>query len=408
MAEMSESTPYIEYGTKPFIAILLSLFLAGFAVFSSLYCVQPMMPFLAKFFHVTPTHSSFPLSFSTIALALGLLFAGLISDRFGRKQIMAISLFSTAILLLISSFLPYWEVFLATRMMVGLAVSGVASVAMTYIGEEIAQKDVGFAMGLYISGTAIGGMGGRLIAGVLLDYISWQTATMIIGILNLLIAITFYLALPASKHFTSYPIQFSRFIESFKKNLSDPKLRLLFIEGFILMGCFVTVFNYMSYHLLEKPFELSQTWIGLISIAYLSGIYSSPRAASWSRKFGRDKVLIAMFLTMILGLWIMLIPSLTMILIGLLIFTFSFFAAHSTSSSWVSVQSLQYRAVGSSLYLFCYYLGSSLLGSSSGLVWENYGWFGLTVSITCILSIGLLVAFKLNQMQKISKSKTVN
>lgn len=397
MSAMSEPTPYIEYGTKPFLAILLSLFLAGFAVFSSLYCVQPMMPFLAKFFQVTPTHSSFPLSFSTIALALGLLFAGLISDRYGRKQIMAISLFSTATLLLISSFLPYWEIFLATRMMVGLAVSGVASVAMTYIGEEIAQKDVGFAMGLYISGTAIGGMGGRLIAGVLLDYISWQTATMIIGLLNLIIAIVFYIALPASKHFTAYPIQLSRFIESFKKNLSDPKLRLLFIEGFILMGCFVTVFNYMSYHLLEKPFQLSQTWIGLISIAYLSGIYSSPRAASWSRKFGRGQVLIAMFSTMIIGLWITLIPSLWAILIGLLIFTFSFFAAHSTSSSWVSVQSLQYRAVGSSLYLFCYYLGSSILGSSSGVVWENYGWSGLTVTITGVLCLGLGVAIKLNR-----------
>lgn len=397
MSAMSEPTPYIEYGTKPFLAILLSLFLAGFAVFSSLYCVQPMMPFLAKFFQVTPTHSSFPLSFSTIALALGLLFAGLISDRYGRKQIMVISLFSTATLLLISSFLPYWEIFLATRMMVGLAVSGVASVAMTYIGEEIAQKDVGFAMGLYISGTAIGGMGGRLIAGVLLDYISWQTATMIIGLLNLIIAIVFYIALPASKHFKAYPIQLSRFIESFKKNLSDRKLRLLFIEGFILMGCFVTVFNYMSYHLLEKPFQLSQTWIGLISIAYLSGIYSSPRAASWSRKFGRGQVLIAMFSTMIIGLWITLIPSLWAILIGLLIFTFSFFAAHSTSSSWVSVQSLQYRAVGSSLYLFCYYLGSSILGSSSGMVWENYGWGGLTVTITGVLCLGLGVAIKLNR-----------
>ena len=282
-------------------------------------------------------------------------------------------------------------------MMVGLAVSGVASVAMTYIGEEISQKDVGFAMGLYISGTAIGGMGGRLIAGVLLDYISWQTATMIIGLLNLIIAIVFYIALPASKHFTAYPIQLSRFIESFKKNLSDPKLRLLFIEGFILMGCFVTVFNYMSYHLLEKPFQLSQTWIGLISIAYLSGIYSSPRAASWSRKFGRGQVLIAMFSTMIIGLWITLIPSLWAILIGLLIFTFSFFAAHSTSSSWVSVQSLQYRAVGSSLYLFCYYLGSSILGSSSGVVWENYGWSGLTVTITGVLCLGLGVAIKLNR-----------
>lgn len=402
MSDLAENADYIEYGSKSFMAILLSLFLAGFAVFSSLYCVQPMMPFLAKFFQISPTHSSFPLSFSTIALALGLLFAGLISDRFGRKPIMAISLFSTASLLLLSAFLPYWEVFLATRMMVGLAVSGVASVAMTYIGEEIAQKDVGFAMGLYISGTAIGGMGGRLIAGVLLDYISWQTATMVIGVLNLLIALVFYIALPASKHFKCYPIQFSRFIQSFKKNLSDPKLRLLFAQGFILMGCFVTVFNYMSYHLLEKPFELSQTWIGLISIAYLSGIYSSPRAASWSRKFGRDKVLIAMFITMILGLWIMLIPSLWVILIGLLIFTFSFFAAHSTSSSWVSVQSLQYRAVGSSLYLFCYYLGSSFLGSANGLVWEKYGWLGLTLTITMVLFIGLFIALKLHQMQKMT------
>ena len=405
MSETSASLDYTEYGTRPFLAILFSLFLAGFAVFSSLYCVQPMMPFLAKFFQVTPTHSSFPLSFSTIALALGLLFAGLISDRFGRKKIMVISLFSTSILLLISSFLPYWEIFLATRMMVGLAVSGVASVAMTYIGEEIAAKDVGFAMGLYISGTAIVGMGGRLISGVLLDYISWQTATMIIGTLNLAIAIIFYLALPASKHFNAYPINLNRFIESFKKNLADVKLRLLFAEGFILMGCFVTVFNYMSYHLLEKPFELSQMWIGLISVAYLSGIYSSPRAASWGRKFGRDKVLVAMLSAMILGLWIMLIPSLWAVLTGLLIFTFSFFAAHSTSSSWVSVQSLQYRAVGSSLYLFCYYLGSSFLGSSGGLVWERGGWLGLTIAITLFLMIGVLIAFKLKKIQYQEKLK---
>ncbi|WP_173911813.1 MFS transporter [Acinetobacter sp. Marseille-Q1618] len=400
MSEPAASTPYIVYGTKSFTAILLSLFLAGFAIFSSLYCVQPMMPFLAKFFAISPTHSSFPLSFSTISLAIGLLFTGLISDRYGRKKIMVISLFLTASVLLLSSLLPYWHVFLVTRMVIGLAVSGVASAAMTYIGEEIAQKDVGFAMGLYISGTAIGGMGGRLIAGVLLDYISWQTATMIIGLLNLLITIIFYIALPASRHFKAYPIQFSRFIESFKKNLSDRKLRLLFIEGFILMGCFVTVFNYMSYHLLEKPFELSQTWIGLISIVYLSGIYSSPRAASWSARFGRDKVLVMMFMTMILGLWIMLIPSIITILIGLLIFTFSFFAAHSTSSSWVSVQSLQYRAVGSSLYLFCYYLGSSVLGSANGIIWENYGWFGLSLTITCVLLIGLWIAIKLKHMQK--------
>jgi YNFM family putative membrane transporter len=389
------SSSHIEYGSPAFKAVLFSLFLAGFAIFSSLYCIQPMMPILADYFQVSPTQSSFPLSLSTIALAIGLLFTGLISDRFGRKPVMAWSLAFIAILLMFSSILPVWSVFLLTRILIGLCVSGVAAVAMTYIGEEIAEKDIGFAMGLYISGTAIGGMGGRLIAGVLVDFISWQSATLIIGILNLCIAGLFYYLLPASRHFKAYPIQFNRFKNSFRQNLADPKLRILFLQGFLLMGCFVSVFNYLSYRLLQTPFELSQAWIGLISVAYLAGIYSSPRAASWGRQYGKFKTLAMMILMMLVGLMLMLINQLAIVFIGLLIFTFSFFAAHSTASSWVSIQSLQYRAVGSSLYLFCYYLGSSVLGSSSGLVWENYGWIGFSFFVAGFLLFGLAASFKL-------------
>ena len=398
------SSNHIEYGSSAFKAVLFSLFLAGFAIFSSLYCVQPMMPILADYFHISPTQSSFLLSFSTIALAVGLIFTGLISDRFGRKPIMFWSLFSVSVLLLLSAILPIWSVFLTTRVMIGLTVSGVAAVAMTYIGEEVAAKDVGFAMGLYISGTAIGGMSGRLLAGVLVDFISWQSATLIIGLVNLCIATIFYFLLPKSRNFQAYPIKLSRFLTAFQHNLSDPKLRILFLQGFILMGCFVSVFNYLSYRLIQSPFELSHVWIGVISITYLAGIYSSPRAAAWSQKFGRFQVLVAMLASMLLGLVLMLVNSLMLIFIGLLIFTFAFFAAHSTASSWVSVQSLQYRAVGSSLYLFCYYLGSSVLGSSSGLVWENTGWLGLSVFIGIILAIGLLVAQQLKP--KISRLET--
>ena len=395
---------HIEYGSKSFTAILWSLFFAGFASFSSLYCVQPMMPIFAKFFQVTPTHSSFPLSFSTVALAIGLLFTGFISDRFGRKPIMVCALFLVSILLLISASFPIWEIFLSTRILIGLAVSGVAAVAMTYIGEEIAQKDIGFAIGLYISGTAIGGMGGRLIAGVLVDFISWQSATYIIGFLNFIIACLFYLLLPKSQHFKPFPFRFSRFKAAFEQNLKDSKLRILFAQGFILMGCLVTVFNYISYHLLEAPFHLSQTWIGLISIAYLAGIYSSPKAARWGYQYGRAKVLPFLLFSMMVGLFITLIPLLWAILLGLTIFTFSFFAAHSTASSWVSVQAVQYRAVASSLYLFCYYIGSSLLGSSGGLVWEHFGWIGINLSVGVVLVIGFALAIHLMK----NETKTTN
>ena len=101
----NSSSSHIEYGSSAFKAVLFSLFLAGFAIFSSLYCVQPMMPILADYFQVSPTQSSFPLSFSTIALAVGLIFTGLISDRFGRKPIMVWSLFSVSVYLKSSFFM---------------------------------------------------------------------------------------------------------------------------------------------------------------------------------------------------------------------------------------------------------------------------------------------------------------
>ena len=398
MQQFQSSQPYIEYGTTLFKSVLFCLFLAGFSIFSSLYCIQPLMPILAQFFKVTATHSSFPLAVSTISLALGLLITGFISDRFGRKPIMVFALFSVAILLLISSCLPNWSFFLITRVLIGIAVSGVAAVAMTYIGEEIVQKDIGLAMGLYISGTAIGGMGGRFIAGVLVDFVSWQMATAMIGMLNFIIAFIFYQKLPNSKHFKSYPFRFSRFSHSFLETLKDVKLKLLFLQGFILMGCFVSIFNYMSFHLLDQPFNLSQVWIGCLSIVYLAGIYSAPRAAAWGRKWGRHGVLPWMLVLMLVGVFLMFSQFIWMIFIGLLIFTFAFFAGHSTASSWVSVQALQYKAVASSLYLFSYYLGSSILGSLSGVIWEHGQWNGLLIFIGILLLLGFCISLKLKQL----------
>src|SRR5690606_29594962 len=188
----NSSSSHIEYGSSAFTAVLFSLFLAGFAIFSSLYCVQPMMPILADYFQVSPTQSSFPLSFSTIALAVGFIFTGLISDRIGRKPILVWSLFSVSLLLLLSAIVPIWCVFLTTRLRIGLRVSSVASVVVTYIADETAEEDIAFDMGVYMSDSAIGGLGGCLFAGVLVVFVSWLAATLMHSILNLCLAVLFY------------------------------------------------------------------------------------------------------------------------------------------------------------------------------------------------------------------------
>src|SRR5690606_29784489 len=180
---------------------VLALFSGGFATFALLYCVQPMMPLLSQEFAINAAQSSLVLSVSTATLAFGLLVTGPISDRIGRKPVMVCALLCAALATLASAVMPTWEGVLATRALVGLALSGLAAVAMTYLSEEIHPQHIGLAMGLYIGGNAIGGMSGRLITGVLIDFVSWHTAMLTIGGLALVAALVFWKVLPESRNF---------------------------------------------------------------------------------------------------------------------------------------------------------------------------------------------------------------
>ena len=152
---------FIEKGTPMFMRTVLALFSGGFATFALLYCVQPMMPMLSHEYGINAAQSSLILSVATAMLAIGLLITGPISDAFGRKPVMVFALFSAGLFTVLSALMPSWEGVLITRALVGLSLSGLAAVAMTYLSEEIHPQHIGLAMGLYIGGNAIGGMSWR-------------------------------------------------------------------------------------------------------------------------------------------------------------------------------------------------------------------------------------------------------
>lgn len=199
---------YIEKGTPMFMRTVLALFSGGFATFALLYCVQPMMPLLSREFSINAAQSSLILSVATGLLAIGLLITGPISDRIGRKPVMVAALFAAALCTMASAMMPSWQGVLVMRALVGLSLSGLAAVAMTYLSEEIHPQHIGLAMGLYIGGNAIGGMCGRLIVGVLIDFVSWHTAMLVIGGLALIAAAVFWKILP--NRATSAPARCTR------------------------------------------------------------------------------------------------------------------------------------------------------------------------------------------------------
>ena len=374
-ANASADPVWIKPGSAAFRRISIALFLAGYATFSLIYCVQPLLPELSRHFVVGPAESSLALSLTTGFLAFAILLAGAVSEAVGRKQLMLISICVASGLNLIAPFLTDWHAFLVVRALEGLMLGGVPAVAMAYLAEEIDPKGLGMAMGIYISGTAIGGLSGRVVIGFLTDLFGWHVALGAMGGLGLIAALGFAVLLPASRNFVRRPgFQVGYHLRAWGGHLKHAGLPFVFLIGAFAMGCFVTVFNYVGFRLSDAPYGLSQSQIGLIFVVYLCGSVTSSIAGALSDKIGRGPVLVVGLMLAALGVGLTVFDSLPVIIGGIVILTSGFFVAHSIASGWVGQLAETAKGHASSLYLLAYYLGSSIMGSVGGWFWDQGGW----------------------------------
>ena len=368
-----------ERSSPGFRRIVIALFAAGLATFTVLYCVQALLPALATDFHIGPAETSLVVSVSTAALAIGVIPLTALSEALGRTPVMTISLFSAAALGLLAAFSPNFTTLLVIRGVQGLALAGLQAVAMSYLAEELHRGSLGFGMGLYIAGNGIGGMIGRLLAGLISDLADWRWALGVIGAVALACAVIFRLAILPSAHFEPKPLRLRPLATAVLRSFTDTGLLRLFAAGFLLMGCFVTVYNYLGFRLLGPGFDLPEVVVGFIFIVYLAGCFASAFAGRLVDRFGRPKLLWVMAVITIAGLALMVPDNVTLVIAGLVVTTAGFFAAHSVASGWVGARSARLGVQGSAVYLFCYYLGSSIGGTVGGLAFTASGWHGLTI-----------------------------
>lgn len=378
---------HLKRGTPAYRRATLALFCAGFATFAMLYCVQPLLPLLGSYFSVSAATSSLALSLTTLSLALCLLISGGLAESWGRKRVMVLALMLAGLLGLACAMVESWTLLLVLRALLGLALSGLPALAMAYVGEEFDPESLPAAMGLYIGGTALGGLLGRLLSGLLSDLGGWQLALGGIAGLGLVALGAFVWLLPASRHFKPQPLSLHGLLSNFAEHLGNPILRNLFLQAFLLMGGFVALFNYIGFRLAEAPFGLSSTVIGLLFTVYLAGIFSAGWAGRLVSRLGARSVLQGGIALMLLGVGLCSTPWLIAIVMGLALFTLGFFAAHAVASGQVGVHAKGAKAQASALYLGAYYLGSSVVGYAAGYVWEHAGWLPLMAVLAALFVI---------------------
>src|SRR4051794_32526545 len=163
-------------GEPGFRRASLAIFLAGVAVFAMLYETQVLLPELARSFGVSSAAATLSVSCATAGLAVGLLVLGPLSDRRGRPAILPPGLVAATVLAALLIVVPTWPLLLGLRVLQGFALAGLPAVGVAYLREGLDASVSARAIGLFVSGNAIGGLTGRLLGGLLVDLGGWRAA----------------------------------------------------------------------------------------------------------------------------------------------------------------------------------------------------------------------------------------
>lgn len=383
-----------------------AMFLGGFAIFLLLYTTQPLFPIFSEQFGVSPALASLSLSVSTGALAIVMLITAGMAEQFGKKQMMTLSLMLSSLFTICSAFSPSFSVLLLLRVLLGISIAGLPAIAMAYIGEEFPSRSLGLAMGVYLAGNTIGGMTGRILTGIIADFFNWNVALFFVGILSLLCGVVFWKLLPKQKH-RRVQIRFngSDMFRPLIEHLKNVRLLCLYGLAFLLMGGFVTLYNYITYYLLGKPYDLSQTVVSWIFLLYIMGTISSAVMGKLADRVGRMPVLVIGLSLMFGGVLLTLIQNLLMKIVAIALFTYGFFSCHTVASSSVGINAKDHKAHASSLYLLFYYTGSSVFGTIGGIFWSHFDWIGITFYISALILGGFLLTLCL-QMLRMREKKS--
>lgn len=391
-------------GEGAYRRITLGLFLAGVATFAMVYCPQPILPLLREEFAVDPGTATLALSVTTVTLGVSLLFLGPLSDALGRITPMRASMLVASVLAIGSAVVPTWDAFLVLRALLGFALAGLPAVATAYLREEIAPLAATGAIAFYIGGTAAGSMAGRLVTGVLADLFGWRVAVGGIGVLALVLAVGLGLLLPPSRRFAATPLHPSALAANARRMLLDRGLLTLYAIGFTTMGAFVACFNGMAFRLAVPPFALSTGVASLIFLTYLLGTWSSTRAGALATRHGSRAVVPWALLTLAAGIALSLPDSLWTIVPAVALVSVGFFAAHGTTSAWVTTRAARKgpgTAMAGSIYLTCYYFGSSVCGALAGLAWSRGGWPAVALLTGGLVAAALLLALSMRRVPTI-------
>jgi EmrB/QacA subfamily drug resistance transporter len=152
------------------VVLFLSLAGLAFSVLQSL--VAPALPVMARDLHTTTSNVSWILTAYLLAASVLTPIVGRLGDMLGKRRVMLAVLVLLAVGTLISALAPNLGVLIVGRALQG-AGGGILPLSIGIVRDELPRERVGVTVGLLSAIFGIGGGLGIVLAGPIVDHLSW-------------------------------------------------------------------------------------------------------------------------------------------------------------------------------------------------------------------------------------------
>ncbi|OCG73560.1 MFS transporter [Microbacterium sediminis] len=345
--------------------------LIGVAVMAAIYAPQPLLAEIAAEFGRTALEANLVVSMTTLGIACGVFPAAWIADRVGRGPVLAVSLGCGALLTLVTAATPDWAVIVAARFLAGLLMSGVLVSAVVWTGAAVPRLRRARVAAAYVSGTTIGGMSGRIAAGLGAEAWGWRAGIVLVDVLVVLGGVCGVIAVTMLAR--RRPSEAPAATGGTRVVVSWTVRARLYAIAFFAMAAFIGVYNAIAFRMTHPPFSLGVGLTSMLFLGYIAGPVTSVRAGALIDRSGvRATILVGIALELA-GILATLIESLLAIIPGLLLMAAGFFVLHAAASATVPAVSPR-PTVGSAWYTLWYYAGSSAGSLLLGAAWDAGRW----------------------------------
>ena len=122
------------------------MLLVGLAIFSALYATQALLPTLTREMDIEPSTAALTVSAATGALAICVVPASILSEKFGRGRVLIISALAATGLGLTLPLAQTIGQLVALRAIQGALLAGTPAVAMAWLSEELDERDLALSL----------------------------------------------------------------------------------------------------------------------------------------------------------------------------------------------------------------------------------------------------------------------